>query len=107
MSFPLLRAKWVILGVVGPLYSAALVISRGRPKIDHDFGIFLSVAARLADGDRLYVDVWDNKAPLFYYADALAFEVAGWRGPFLIDILWVSIAAASIWLLLERVNAST
>jgi hypothetical protein len=40
----------------------ALVVTRGRPSIDSDAGIFLSVAARLLAGDRLYADVYDNKS---------------------------------------------
>jgi hypothetical protein len=94
------RPRWTLVGVAVPLYAGALVILRGRPTIRSDTGIFLSVAARLTHGARLYTGVWDNKPPLFYYMDALAFGVAGWRGPFLLDIVWVTIAAVSMWLLL-------
>lgn len=89
------------------MYAAALVIVRGRPTVRSDAGIFLSVAARLIHGDRLYSGVWDNKPPFFYYAHALALDVAGWRGPFLIDVLWISVASISIWLLLAVARAST
>jgi hypothetical protein len=100
-------AQLVVVAVVAPVYSTVLVLIRGNPSISLDPGIFLSVAARLAHGDRLYVDVWDNKPPFFYYTDAIAFEVAGWRGPFAIDVLWVSAAAIFTWLLLATSNAST
>lgn len=50
--------------------------------------------------------VWDNKPPLFYYADALAVQVAGRRGPFAIDVLWIAVACISIGLLLGA-GAST
>ena len=53
-------------------YAALLVVVRGRPSLESDAGIFLSVAGRLLDGDRLYVDVLDNKDPLFYYSHAAA-----------------------------------
>ncbi|MHB2166110.1 hypothetical protein [Alsobacter sp. R-9] len=37
------------------------------PSTGGDRGIFVSVAQRLLAGDRLYIDVYDNKEPLFYY----------------------------------------
>ena len=88
------------------LYSSALVFLRGRPSIEADAGIFVSVAARIVHGDHLYTGVWDNKPPFFYYGQALALDVAGWRGPFLLDVVWLSIATISIWLLLRTVGAS-
>ena len=88
------------------LFSATLVILRGRPSIDDDAGIFLSVAARLVRGDHLYTSVWDNKAPLFYYAQALSVAVCGWRGPFLLDVLWLSLAATFMWSLLQALEVS-
>jgi hypothetical protein len=42
--------------------------SRISPTFYSDDGIYASVGARLLRGDRLYVDVFDNKDPLFYYA---------------------------------------
>lgn len=83
-----------------------LVLLRGRPSIDSDSGIFLSVAARLLAGDRLYVDVWDNKDPLFYYTFAAALGAGGWRAPFLLDALWLAVAAGSAGLLLRALGSS-
>src|SRR4029453_4429418 len=57
------------------------VFMRGYPTTNSDTGIFLSVAGRLLDGDRLYRDVFDNKDPLFYFSQSLALWAAGWRGP--------------------------
>jgi hypothetical protein len=37
-------------------YAALPVLTRGRPSLDSDSGIFLGVAGRLLDGDRLYID---------------------------------------------------
>jgi hypothetical protein len=96
-----------VLAAGGLLYGGLLVFLRGRPSIDLDAGVFLSVAARLLHGDHLYSQVWDNKDPLFFYTDAAALWVAGWRGPFLLDILWVAIAAVAIVLLLDVLGAST
>ena len=91
---------------VSVAYASVLVVLRGRPSVKTDSGVFLSVAARLLRGDHLYAGVWDNKDPLFYWTYAGALEAGGWRGPFLLDIVWVAIAAASIWLLLRLMGAS-
>lgn len=93
-------------GALSLLYGSALVFLRGRPSLDADAGIFVSIAARLDRGDSLYVQVWDNKPPLLYYSQALATEVAGWRGPFLLDALWLALACFGSWLLLRRVAVS-
>lgn len=45
--------------------------SRLVPDPLYDRSIYQSVAERMLAGDRLYVDVTDNKDPLFYYAVAL------------------------------------
>ena len=87
-------------------YAALLVVIRGRPTLKADAGIFLSVAGRLLDGDRLYVDVLDNKDPLFYYSHAAALALGDWRVPFLLDVVWLAIAAASTVLLLHAIGAS-
>lgn len=69
-----------------------------RPPIG-DVGIFVYMADRLVQGDRLYVDVWDNKPPLRPLLDQLAFMVFG-RSPasliFLLIVLsWL--AALGLW----------
>ena len=97
---------YVIAGLLIALFSAALVLLRGRPSIETDSGIFLSVAGRLVHGgNALYSGVWDNKPPLFYYGQALALIVAGWRGPYLLDVVWLSIAMGSMGLLLKALRA--
>lgn len=93
------------LGTASAAYGALLVILRGRPSVGVDAGVFLSVAGRLVHGDHLYSGVWDNKDPLFFYADSAALWVGGWKGPFLLDIIWVALAAASIVLLLRKLAA--
>ena len=72
-----------------------LLLVRGRPITYSDTGIFLTVAQEILNGGRLYVDVIDNKDPLFYYSQAVALATGGWRGPFLADALWLTIAGAS------------
>ena len=88
------------------VYGALLVLLRGRPSLKSDAGVFLSVAGSMLHGDRLYVGVLDNKDPLFYYAHAGALAAFGWTGPFLLDIVWLAIAAASTLLLLRAVGSS-
>ena len=44
-------------------------------------------------GDRLYVDVWDNKDPLVYYSIALA-RTFGPLGAWILEVAWVALASA-------------
>lgn len=95
---------WLVSGSVA--YAALLVAIRGRPSLKSDSGVFLSIAGRLLHGDRLYVNVFDNKDPLFFYSHAAALGIFGWAGPFLLDVIWVAIAAGSTLLLLRALGAS-
>jgi hypothetical protein len=88
------------------VYAALLVLTRGFPTRRWDAGIFLSVGTRLVHGDSLYVDVLDNKDPLFYYSYAGALAIGDWRAPFLLDVVWLAVAAASAFLLLRTIGAS-
>ncbi|MGA9761071.1 MAG: hypothetical protein WBQ14_01430 [Gaiellaceae bacterium] len=87
-------------------YATGLVLLRGAPTTSADAGVFLSVAGRLLRGDRLYVDVYDNKGPLFYYSYVGALGAFGWRGPFLLDIVWLAIAAAFSALFVRSIGGS-
>ncbi|GAA2168345.1 hypothetical protein GCM10009826_47430 [Humibacillus xanthopallidus] len=69
-----------------------------------DHGTFISVAERMLAGDRLYVDVWDNKDPLFYYALALG-RLASPLADVLLEILWVLGAAISVLVLARAAGA--
>ncbi len=105
LSIDVTRARLGLAALLLAVYAGALVVLRGRPTIESDGGIFVSVAAGLARGYRLYSDVWDNKPPLFYYADALGFAAVGWRGVFLIDAVWVWIAGMAMGLLIRQMRA--
>jgi hypothetical protein len=98
------RRCWLLAVAVSLAYGALLVFLRGAPSLQSDAGIFLSVAARLLHGDRLYADVFDNKDPLFFYVHAAALKVGGWRAPFLMDVLWLAVSAISIARLLRAVG---
>ena len=42
-------------------------VLRSIPVPAVDYGMFVTVAERLKAGDRLYVDVYENKDPFFHY----------------------------------------
>lgn len=69
-----------------------------------DRGVFVSVAERLVAGDRLYVDVWDNKEPLFYYVTAVGRWVSPWAD-IVIELGWLVAAAFSVYLLARWAGA--
>ena len=77
--------RWIAIGGIALAYGLLLVLLRGEPSVASDQGVFLSVAARILDGDHLYAEVVDNKDPLFFYTYAAALAAGGWRGPFLLD----------------------
>jgi hypothetical protein len=95
---------WLILA--SGVYAALLVLTRGFPTRRWDAGSFLTVVSRLVRGDSLYVDVLDNKDPLFYYSYAGALAIGDWRATFLLDVVWLAVAAASSFLLLRIDGAS-
>lgn len=92
------------LSVSSLTLGTALVLLRGRPSLEADTGVYMSVARLLDRGDRLYVNVIDNKEPLFYYSHAVALAAVGWEGPFLLDALWLAVAGAGIALLLRALG---
>lgn len=61
-----------ILTFIAIFTSWVYVILRTRPLLDSDYAAFLLVGSRLAQGDKLYIDVWDNKDPLTYWIAALS-----------------------------------
>ena len=97
------RSLGIVLGALA--YGAALAFVRAEPRWNGDQGVFLSIAARMLAGDRLYADVIDNKDPLFFYAHAGALWIGGWKGPAALDALWLGAAALSITLLVRELGA--
>ena len=93
------------VGVAALAYGVLLVLLRGEPSVASDQGVFLSVAARILEGDHLYSEVVDNKDPLFFYTYAAALAADGWRGPFLLDAVWLGVAALSMALLVRELRA--
>jgi len=63
------------------------------------------MAERLLAGDSLYVDVWDNKDPLFFYMQAIAV----WIHPVfanVLDIVWIILACVAVYNLARSVGLS-
>ena len=100
-----MRARWIGVGSLALLVGIALVLVRGEPVLGSDQGVYLSVAARILDGDHLYSETIENKDPLFFYSYAAALAIGGWRGPFLLDGIWFAVAAVSFALLLRELRA--
>ena len=85
---------WVVVALVW-----LALVPRALPDPSSDRGIFMSVAARLAGGDRLYSDVWDNKDPLFYYS-LLPGRLLGPALDVLVELAWLGLASAAVFGLL-------
>lgn len=84
-------ASRIALGVVA-VAVWGIVAVRAVPGVRWDRGVFVSVSERLLAGDRLYVDVWDNKDPLFFYLLALGRLVHPWADVAL-ELGWIALAA--------------
>jgi hypothetical protein len=100
-----MRVRCIGIGAFALLFGLVLVLLRGEPIVASDQGVFLSVAARILAGDHLYSEVIDNKDPLFFYTYAGALWLGGWRGPFLLDALWLAVAGVSIALAIRELRA--
>lgn len=78
--FARLRTALIFIGPlpVGVAFIIWLLMTfRTLGAVDADYGNFVTVAERLLAGDRLYVDVYENKDPLFHYLNA----VTRWISP--------------------------
>jgi hypothetical protein len=88
----------VVAGLI--VASWIVTIARAIPLRDGDRGIFASMAERLAAGDTLYVDVWDNKEPLFYLTLAAGRLVSPYMDV-VIELGWLAASAVAIYLVLR------
>ncbi|MCZ7589022.1 MAG: hypothetical protein M5U27_09260 [Gaiella sp.] len=99
---------WRSVGVVASLVAGvALAGVRVEPQVWGDPGVWLSVGARLLDGDRLYADVFDNKDPFFFYSYAAALWAGGVRGPFVLEVVWLGVATGGMALALRALRVGT
>jgi hypothetical protein len=69
-----------------------------------DSGIVAYTSHRVLKGDILYREVWDNKPPVIYYLNALAFSIVGTNRWALwwVDTLSVYVAALVVFWLVRR-----
>ena len=93
MTAVLIALTWVFVLV----HTIPRAISSGVA----DYGFFTGVAERLRVGDVLYIEVWDNKDPLVFYSLALARSIGpnGVIGAWLLEIVWIVIAAAAVYVI--------
>ncbi|MBC9821877.1 hypothetical protein [Terrabacter sp. MAHUQ-38] len=91
--------------VVTVLAAWVVTLPRLVPSTFGDHGTYISVAERLLAGDRLYVDVWDNKDPLFYYVLA-AGRLVSPLSDIVVEVLWVLVAGASVVVLGRTAGAA-
>ena len=79
----------------------ALTIPRAITGAVGDYGFFSAVADRLAYGDALYTQVWDNKDPLVFMSLALA-RTGGVGGAWALEIAWVLLATVALFVIARR-----
>jgi hypothetical protein len=66
------------------------------PSPTSDRAVFVSVAEYLLSGNRLYIDVYDNKDPLFYYAVSMQ-RLLGSAAEYMFEFLMLTIATVSAY----------
>ena len=89
----LIACTWAVV----VLLTIPRAISRGVA----DYGFLTGIAERLRAGDVLYTQVWDNKDPLVYYSLAIARSLGpnGVIGAWILELLWVVLAAVAIFVI--------
>jgi hypothetical protein len=80
-----------------------LIVFRAMPVPTADFGMFVTVADRLRAGDRLYVDVFENKDPLAHYALALA-RFPSPLGAWGLHVAYLVLTCAGIYFICRRLG---
>ena len=83
-----------------------LVLARAIPERSGDRGVFASMAERLAAGDVLYVDVWDNKEPLFFLTLAAGRLVSPYMDVAL-ELLWILAICIAAFALMRARHVSS
>lgn len=97
--------RWASVAVGASLLAGIVLAAlRVEPQVWGDPGIWLSIGARLLDGDRLYADVFDNKDPLFFYSYAATLWIGGVRGPFALEVVWLGVGTVGMALALRALR---
>lgn len=97
-----IKPYYVILFIA--VFQWVLILPKAIPSVKlPDRGIFVSIAERLLAGDKLYVDVWENKDPIFYYMISLG-RVFSPYADVVLEILYIVIAATSLYVISRSFN---
>lgn len=75
-----------------------------RPVPSRDSGVFSYIGWRITQGELPYRDIWDHKAPVIFYLDALGLLLtpdSSW-GIWLVEVAALGLAAALGYFLLKR-----
>ncbi len=90
-----------VLGVGAVLVAAVRAMpNMGAP----DRGVFVSTAERMIAGDRLYVQVWDNKDPVFYYLMATGRLLTPLMD-YALELGWLAVVAVAAYSLSRHVSS--
>ena len=94
---------WSIITVMLAVPTWWFLAINGVMSRDLDGGLFLSVVGGMEQGLTLYSEVFDNKDPIYFGAMFGAHQLAS-AGPFVMDWLWLPVAAVGGWLLARAVT---
>jgi hypothetical protein len=81
------------------------VAFRSIPFRDGDRGVFASMGERIAAGDILYVDVWDNKEPLFFLTIG-AGRLLSPTMDVILELAWIFMASLAIYQIMRKLQGS-
>ena len=103
-ALPQQRVTWwslitVVLAI--PVWWFAAI--SGFMSRDLDGGLFLSIVGGMERGLTLYSEVFEIKDPIYFGAMFAAHQISP-AGPFVVDWLWLPIAALGGWLLARAVT---
>jgi len=84
------------IGILIAIFFITCFTFRLIPDLSLDRAVFVSVAEYLLSGNRLYIDIYDNKDPLFFYAVSMQ-RLLGSVGEYLFELVMVIIAAVSAY----------
>ena len=97
------QAEWLIHATI--VFAWVMRLPRTTPGISADRGMFASIAERVLAGDKLYVDVWYPKDPIFIWILALGRYFSPITDV-VIENLWLLIASYAIYKIGNQFNLS-
>jgi hypothetical protein len=80
------------------LYGFVISMIRVQVSQDEDMGYLLSISSFVANGYRLYSEIFEIKDPLFFYSSALSIKAFGLIGPFILEVILITISSALAFL---------